>query len=808
MLDVNSNSDQLASSLDSKKRLLDSSDNDSDINSKRLRNDENISISQNTLYNTPLISTPPIFRDTVHVPVVSENTPVNISPIISSSDVHPVNSQSASTTLDDVSDDDSDKQVVESESADFDSIVSVPPNTHVADSIITAPFGILNRLSSTSADIINKTSTSSDGVVKEISTSTSSDGVVNEISTSSSDGVVKEISASTSSDGVVIERSTDIFEADSTTFDIVAEHNTTIQPAGFVEDSIVAVSESAGFVHESNILLSSLPEPGLVEEFSANTEGFVNSSDDDHVATHDEEFEIQNDIKASVQDGDVDAEGSVVDESEVRANIDENQQHTNGNGTEKQFPFVEISPQVGTSKEAQLKHCLTVVRAVKKISSSMAFRTPVDPIALHIPNYTQIITRPMDISTIERKFKDKVYTSVEECMADFELMVNNSIVFNGPEHVVSKSGVELLKSFRTRLAGAPTQKSSSKPKPKLERKDSLSHVSPRSTFTLPSPRPKREIQVPSSRDIGYKPQDRVLQFSATFLRDLMQSKRHIEYTNAFLYPVDPVALNIPTYFDIIKRPMDLSTIRRKLDSNVYESGEEFEDDFRLMLRNCFTFNDPMSLVYGMGRKLEQVFNERWKARPAPSAPVKKRKDSKRYDDSESESDEDGPVAAETVQQLQKQLASISAALAQHGSTPGGDKKRKSKSKSKVKSSGGSIKKSSKKKQRHGSESDDEDSTRELSYKQKLDLSEKIGQLSQDDMMTAVEIIRARSGMAVTEDIELDVDQLDRGTQNRLYKFVQRSLKAMKGTPKSTTKIKKSQDSSSGSSDSGSGSDDS
>ena len=34
----------------------------------------------------------------------------------------------------------------------------------------------------------------------------------------------------------------------------------------------------------------------------------------------------------------------------------------------------------------------------------------------------------------------------------------------------------------------------------------------------------------------------------------------------FLYPVDPTALNIPTYLEVIKSPMDLQTVEEKLKS--------------------------------------------------------------------------------------------------------------------------------------------------------------------------------------------------------------------------------------------------
>ncbi len=42
----------------------------------------------------------------------------------------------------------------------------------------------------------------------------------------------------------------------------------------------------------------------------------------------------------------------------------------------------------------------------------------------------------------------------------------------------------------------------------------------------------------------------------------------------FRQPVDPHALGIPDYFDIIKHPIDLSHIQQKLDDGEYKDGWE------------------------------------------------------------------------------------------------------------------------------------------------------------------------------------------------------------------------------------------
>nr|XP_012598156.1 transcription intermediary factor 1-alpha isoform X3 [Microcebus murinus] len=74
---------------------------------------------------------------------------------------------------------------------------------------------------------------------------------------------------------------------------------------------------------------------------------------------------------------------------------------------------------------------------------------------------------------------------------------------------------------------------------------------------------------------------------------------------------DPVPLTVPDYYRIIKNPMDLSTIKKKLqeDYSVYSKPEDFVADFRLIFQNCAEFNEPDSEVASAGIKLENYFEE-------------------------------------------------------------------------------------------------------------------------------------------------------------------------------------------------------
>jgi hypothetical protein len=81
----------------------------------------------------------------------------------------------------------------------------------------------------------------------------------------------------------------------------------------------------------------------------------------------------------------------------------------------------------------------------------------------------------------------------------------------------------------------------------------------------------------------------------------------------FREPVDPMAHGIPTYHRVIKEPMDLGTIQRKMDKNEIASPEEFGRLARLVFENAMTFNvDPTHAVHLAGRNLLILFNQKFR----------------------------------------------------------------------------------------------------------------------------------------------------------------------------------------------------
>lgn len=87
-------------------------------------------------------------------------------------------------------------------------------------------------------------------------------------------------------------------------------------------------------------------------------------------------------------------------------------------------------------------------------------------------------------------------------------------------------------------------------------------------------------------------------------------KRHSK-AEPFRIPVDPIKLKIPDYFDIIKRPMDLSTVLKNVKLREYKSPQEFAADVRLIWENCRTYNPPNTNVAKHGVAVSEAWEKLW-----------------------------------------------------------------------------------------------------------------------------------------------------------------------------------------------------
>lgn len=81
-------------------------------------------------------------------------------------------------------------------------------------------------------------------------------------------------------------------------------------------------------------------------------------------------------------------------------------------------------------------------------------------------------------------------------------------------------------------------------------------------------------------------------------------RTHKTASQPFLFPVPETVIG---YYDIIKKPSDLTTIRQRLDSSSYANREEFEKDFLQMIWNAYIFNPPHSEVFRSALEMHSAF---------------------------------------------------------------------------------------------------------------------------------------------------------------------------------------------------------
>ncbi|XP_036834335.1 bromodomain testis-specific protein isoform X6 [Oncorhynchus mykiss] len=384
-----------------------------------------------------------------------------------------------------------------------------------------------------------------------------------------------------------------------------------------------------------------------------------------------------------------------------------------------------------------------VVKALWRHNFSWPFRTPVDAVGLHIPDYYTIIKTPMDLSTIKKRLQNNYYCKALECIQDFNKLFTNCYVYNRPGDDIVLMAQALEKIFLQRVAEMPQEeteisaittktpvkggrKSSSASRlhscssclilhincvVKLRPQSPVSEVVFQQTVTVIPPEAlhtvppaaqlsshiaakikkgvKRKADTttptasapitscesspivdgstacklfsrrgssrpikPPRKDLPDSPQHHQskkrklsdqLRFCNCILKEMF-TKRHAAYGWPFYKPVDTEALGLRDYHDIIKQPMDLGTIRKKMDEREYMDAQEFAADFRLMFSNCYKYNPPTHEVVIMARKLQDVFEARWLK--LPDEPVRSAGDPGHHRDKKARGD--GPECSSST----------------------------------------------------------------------------------------------------------------------------------------------------------------
>jgi hypothetical protein len=183
------------------------------------------------------------------------------------------------------------------------------------------------------------------------------------------------------------------------------------------------------------------------------------------------------------------------------------------------------------------------------------------------PGYCDVVKIPMDLGTVRKKLKNGSYPTSSECIADVERIWENCRLYNDPASDIVKTVNSLSSFFDHQVRGLGKVVGGG---------GRTSHrVSSSSSSSSPSG--------PSLKDMA----------------GILKSVIDYPYSEPFYSPVSEKIA--PHYYDIVKNPICLSDIEKKIKQKEYVSSssgfDSFISDVTLVWNNCQSYNTPNSEIY-------------------------------------------------------------------------------------------------------------------------------------------------------------------------------------------------------------------
>ena len=205
---------------------------------------------------------------------------------------------------------------------------------------------------------------------------------------------------------------------------------------------------------------------------------------------------------------------------------------------------------------------------MRSMPDSEPFHQPVN--VKTVPDYYNIITRPMDLQSIRQNIRNKRYKNREEFLNDVNMIVKNSEIYNGPNHVLSTIARRLMELCVLKI------------------------------------QQKEEELIKLEKVINPLLDEDQTAFSYILKTIVAQKLKTIPDTWSFHKPVNKKT--VKNYYDIIKNPMDLDTLEQNATNHVYKTRETFLQHVGLIYENSVRFNGPDSEFTRKAAQIVEVAN--------------------------------------------------------------------------------------------------------------------------------------------------------------------------------------------------------
>uniref|UniRef100_A0A182MT35 Polybromo-1 n=1 Tax=Anopheles culicifacies TaxID=139723 RepID=A0A182MT35_9DIPT len=193
------------------------------------------------------------------------------------------------------------------------------------------------------------------------------------------------------------------------------------------------------------------------------------------------------------------------------------------------------------------------------------------------PDYYQVIQHPIDMTTIENNIKSDRYSTIDDIVGDYRLMFSNCRKYNEEGSMIYEDANLLEKALNEKLK-------------------EFSGISKKFSLTGKINKPARKNNT--------TPLETKLKQMYDTIREYREPKQNRQLSYIFMKL--PSKSEYPDYYDIIKDPIDIEKIEKKLRQQIYESVDDMAADFMLMFENACKYNEPDSQIYKDALCLQQL----------------------------------------------------------------------------------------------------------------------------------------------------------------------------------------------------------
>lgn len=186
--------------------------------------------------------------------------------------------------------------------------------------------------------------------------------------------------------------------------------------------------------------------------------------------------------------------------------------------------------------------------------------------AKEVPDYYKIIKKPIDLTIIRDRVKAFHYKDRHEFLFDIELIHSNSVLYNGACHIITFYAEKIVDECKGKMKEYDVELT------KLEK-----------------------LINPLLSD------DPINGLNYILMQVLENNVLKVKTARAFWEPVNPKTY--PDYYDLIKNPIDLEQINKKLIKKMYKSKEMFIRDLAQLKSNCVQYNGECSSYTKIAKKL-------------------------------------------------------------------------------------------------------------------------------------------------------------------------------------------------------------